>query len=201
MGNKERRRFVWERDKALALLRVRDAIRSSEIDPDIADVVLLINRFEKWYTTSSCSGRIFLIEMPEVFTKKNARILGKWHWKVGVEEVKRVIEGFKGRNLILSVRGPIIHVIARDIWSAKEFLSLAYQAGFNKSGIRYINPERVFIEVRGSEYTDVPVILDGKRTLNESALPTVVKTLNQLLVRSKVKLKRLKDVLLRYKLA
>ena len=42
----------------------------------------IINKSDDYYTSSSCSGRIVLIELPEIGDKKEAKFLGKWHREI-----------------------------------------------------------------------------------------------------------------------
>ncbi len=50
--------------KREALQSLFTAMRDGKVDEDIIDILLLINSIKGIYTTSSCSGRIGIIEEP-----------------------------------------------------------------------------------------------------------------------------------------
>jgi len=56
--------FEEQKDRALERLRLRGA------DEEIVPIISEINIFEGFFTTSSCSGRIVLISIPEIGAKR-----------------------------------------------------------------------------------------------------------------------------------
>jgi len=58
---------VFRKQKLSCLSKI-DLSRKGSIDKAITDVVVFINRFDRYFTTSSCSGRICIYE--EVLLKQ-----------------------------------------------------------------------------------------------------------------------------------
>lgn len=54
----EKRFSQWKKQ----CLNKLDLSKKGSVDEDIAHVVSLLNSFEEFFTTSSCSGRIILID-------------------------------------------------------------------------------------------------------------------------------------------
>ncbi|RLF92142.1 hypothetical protein DRN82_00495, partial [Thermococci archaeon] len=54
----------FERAKKEALMSLEIALRRGEVDEDIIPLLEKINSMENYFTTSSCSGRISVMEMP-----------------------------------------------------------------------------------------------------------------------------------------
>ncbi|RLG31761.1 hypothetical protein DRN97_09000, partial [Methanosarcinales archaeon] len=59
--------FEAQKKKAVERLRIRGA------DEEIAPIINRINNFDDFFTTSSCSGRIVLICLPEIGAKREAK--------------------------------------------------------------------------------------------------------------------------------
>ena len=73
--------FETEKRKALERLDKEGA------DDDIAGLIELLNGFDDYFTTSSCSGRVVLISIPEIGAKEEAEFIAKWHREVSKDEV------------------------------------------------------------------------------------------------------------------
>ena len=57
---------IFEAEKRRALERLHNA----GADDDIAELIELLNGFDDYFTTSSCSGRVILICIPEIGQRK-----------------------------------------------------------------------------------------------------------------------------------
>ncbi len=180
----------WSEAKKRALAMLEDHIKAGRIDDDMLDLLRAINNRTDLFTTSSCSGRIQLYETELPGTKFGLRTVKKWHRPVEVEELV-----LNGDNLWMAMLPPILHVSARDMRSALLFISTARRAGFKRGGINSAKNFKVNIEVQGTERMDVPLILDRRIVVPGDVLPRVVDRANRLLVRSKVRIRRLTEML------
>lgn len=89
--------FEAEKKRAMERLQVGGA------DEEVAGIIERINSVEGFFTTSSCSGRIALICLPEIGAKREAEFIGKWHRLVTTEEVLGAIKTTeKGEIWLLS---------------------------------------------------------------------------------------------------
>ncbi len=182
---------MWSIRRAEALSRLREHIRAGRVDQDIVDLLEVINSLDYAFTTSSCSGRIQLYEAPIPGSKFNMRTLGKWHNPVSPEEVAALI---RGENVWLAVLPPILHVSVR-LGMESHFLRLLRDAGFKRAGIISLSQDEAVVEASGTERMEAPLILEGSPVYREEALPLLVGRANQLLLKSKGRLRRLKEVL------
>jgi len=66
-------------NKKNALQKLKIARSENKVDIDILPVIDILNSSNEYYTTSSCFGRIVLLELPVIGDKKNAKFIGKWH--------------------------------------------------------------------------------------------------------------------------
>ena len=182
---------IFEVEKRRALER----LHKEGADDDIAGLIELLNGFDEYFTTSSCSGRIILICIPEVGAKEEAEFIAKWHRKVGKDEVLKAIGMWKDADdadgeLWLMSQSPILHVSCVSIEKAKQLLSLAIESGFKYSGIKSITMRRVMVEIMSTERMDVPVGKEGVIFCSEPYLDFIVSSANFMLERGKEKLRR-----------
>ena len=181
-------RFEVAKARALARLQRRGA------DEEIAGVLQKINAHADYYTTSSCSGRIALILLPEIGAKREAVFLGKWHGAVEREEVIRVMANapFAEGELWLLAQSPIIHVACRTVEHAVALLRLALDAGFKYSGMKGIARDTgiVVVEMLSTERMDVPLASRTVVLVDEAYVGFIVTKANFMLHRGKDKLNR-----------
>jgi len=104
--------FLRMRERALRALE--KAIQEEKVDEDIIDILDILNKNKNIFTTSSCSGRAVIIEVPYPGAKPGARFLGKWHKRVEKEDVYRSLESARDGFLMFMVHPPIIHAVVRD---------------------------------------------------------------------------------------
>jgi tRNA wybutosine-synthesizing protein 3 len=179
--------FEEQKKKALERLRIMGA------DEEVVEIIGVLNRLDDFYTTSSCSGRVALICIPEIGAKREAEFVGKWHRVVTKEEVSEAIKTPKKGELWLISQSPILHVSCRGLEKAKTLLKVAIESGFKYSGIKAISKDngKVMVEIISTERMDVPLGKDDMFFCGESYMDYIIQKANSTLTRGKVKLKRL----------
>jgi tRNA wybutosine-synthesizing protein 3 len=182
-------RFEEEKKRALGRLQQRGA------DEEVEELLERINRLDDFFTTSSCSGRIVLIWLPEVGAKRDARFIGKWHRPVGKTEVLAAMsDGESSRNgdVWLIAQSPIMHVACKSLEKATMLLRIAIDSGFKYSGIKAIGKDKgkVMVEIMSTERMDVPLASNCRMFYSEAYLDFVVSKANFMLSRGKEKLNR-----------
>ncbi|NAT10493.1 hypothetical protein C4E22_02930 [ANME-1 cluster archaeon AG-394-G06] len=178
--------FEEQKKKALERLRIRGA------DEEVAEIIGVLNRLDNFYTTSSCSGRVALICIPEIGAKREAEFIGKWHRAVTKEEVSEAIKTPKKGEIWLISQSPILHVSCRGLEKAKTLLRIAIESGFKYSGIKAISKDngKVMVEIMSTERMDVPLGKDNEIFCSETYMAYIVQKANFMLTRGKAKLKR-----------
>jgi tRNA wybutosine-synthesizing protein 3 len=179
----------WQEEKDKALQR----LEKNGADEDIKELIEKINGFDAFFTTSSCSGRIALICIPQIGAKREAEFSGKWHRTVNKNELLEAIKG-KGKNkgeIWFITQSPILHVAANNLKNATVLLKVANAAGFKYSGIKAISTEKVMVEICSTERMDIPLGKDGSLFCTQTHLDFILATANFMLLRGKEKLNRL----------
>lgn len=122
-------------------------------------------------------------------------MLAKWHRPIEVYELEAVVEASNEENIWFSVHPPILHVVARDLPSARKLLVTARNNGFKHSGIQGLG-KRIVVEIMSMEKIEAPLRLEGLPIVAVEAYPILVRTANELLLRGKGRLERLWKALL-----
>ncbi|WP_297502064.1 hypothetical protein [Thermococcus sp.] len=181
----------FEEQKAKAMEGLRKALAQNKVDHDIIPLLERINALGNYFTTSSCSGRISVMEMPHFGDKLNSVWLGKWHREVSFEEVLEAIGKHSSGQLWFLVRSPILHVASRTMNDAVKLLNLAIGLGFKYSNIKSVSHKKLLVEIRSTERMDVPLGENGKLWVDERYIRRIVNLANAQVRRFKGKLKRL----------
>jgi tRNA wybutosine-synthesizing protein 3 len=104
--------FLNSKEKALN--KLNKACYENKLDEDIKEIIELINFNKNYFTSSSCAGRIVIIELPRIGDKKRANFLAKWHREIQYGEAIKAIKSGKSGMIWLLAQSPILHVICRS---------------------------------------------------------------------------------------
>ncbi len=214
-------RFDSEKKRTLEDYSV--ALKNQKIDLRIIPILDIINTHKDYYTTSSCSGRIFLLALASPGAKNQSSILDKWHDKVSLNQIKRAIQSWKEyKYLYFLAQSPIFHVISRDLKSAVRLRNLGEKSGFKYSSIRSIKPikhdetvedeskeieidisddldyslnARITVELLSTERLNIPIGVEGKVFIDDKYLEFLVNLANTSISDSNSKLTSLEKIL------
>jgi len=186
MAEKE---FLDAKEKALKSLE--KACNEKKVDEGILPILSLINNFKEYYTSTSCAGRIVLLEIPNIGDKKNAKFLGKWHRLIEPDEIKVAAKKAKKGLLWLLAQSPIIHIGANTNEMADNMVKTAISCGFKNSGVKSIG-KKIIVEVCSTERLDAPIGRDGSLFCDEEYLQLLAEISNEVFEKSKDKLLRFK---------
>ncbi|ASJ13398.1 tRNA(Phe) 7-((3-amino-3-carboxypropyl)-4-demethylwyosine(37)-N(4))-methyltransferase Taw3 [Thermococcus thioreducens] len=176
--------------KREALTSLFRAMREGKVDEDIIDLLLLINSINGIYTTSSCSGRIGIIEEPALGAKPLSRWLIKVHREMTFEEAREALKKAEKGLIFLKSQPPIFHVVAEDIEKAKKLHELGLASGFKYTTFKVIS-KRYLVEINATEYLTAPLGRDGRVLIDDEYLSFALEVGNSMLMRSKGRLPRL----------
>lgn len=168
--------FLQRKNDVLAKL---DKSSKQSWDKKIVALCNKINESEKYYTTSSCAGRIVLMKDED---KKGSGLFVKvWHDKIDFEELKNELGNIEENCIIkFKTEPPIIHIACEDLDSASELLENAKHIGFKRSGINTIS-KNIILELCSTEKLEFPIVKDGEVLVSDEFLEIVVEKANFLL--------------------
>ena len=167
---KEKQDFLSKKDKS----------KKGSIDKDIVKLVGEINNRKDCYTTSSCAGRIVLLEMKSKKKNECSWIFTK-HNKVTFDEIKITLKKYidkKIKNQLWFKQQPlIIHVACKNLDSANKLLGVSGRI-FKHSTIKSITHRKVTVEIVGSERIDT-IIADKNFMVDDDYIKNLIKYANR----------------------
>lgn len=177
-------------------LSMKDNSSIGELDEKISRLCGKLNKMKEYYTTSSCSGRIVLIKQAE--KKQEGLFLFRTHSKIKFKQIKqelnKVIRDNK-RDLIYFRQEPcILHAACASLSSAQKLLDSAKLAGWKNSGIM-ASMNRIVLEMRSTEFIQMPIIFKGEILVDDNFLKILVKEANRKLERTFGKIQKLESLI------
>jgi tRNA wybutosine-synthesizing protein 3 len=184
-------------------LSKKDKSKKGSIDKGMIPLVSIINSKSDFYTTSSCAGRIVLLEMRSKKKNECDWIFAK-HGKVTFNEVNSALNKFSMKNndvkninetkihnsrttakkpnnaikyeVWLKQQPLILHVACRNLDAAKRLLETSRKL-FKKAGIIGLTERKITVEVIGSEHIET-IVMDQNFAADEKYLKELVKHAN-----------------------
>jgi len=188
----KQREFIQNKKQTMQKLKI--AVEEGKVDSDIIPILDIINSYDNYYTSSSCYGRIVLLEIPEIGDKKNARWLGKWHHKINKKDIYESLKKAELGQIWILAQAPIIHIYSNTIQDADNIVKTAISCGFKNSGFKSIS-NNIVIEITSTERLDAPVGLNKKIFCDDDYLSFIVDIANTVFERSTKKLEKFKGKL------
>lgn len=176
--------------KKQAIQNLQSALQQDEVDAIINSLLKKINNLQEYYTTSSCAGRILVLQLPEIGDKKHASFLGRWHRKVTEKEIRDSMLSFMEGQLWLLTQPPIFHIGCKTLSAADILMKIGINSGFKHSGIRSLSGQ-IIVELQSTERMDMPLGKEGEIIVPNSLLSFLIETANTALLRAQKKLIRL----------
>lgn len=168
----------FDNDKKNTLTKLDKSTKGS-IDEPIIPVLDAINSMDDYYTTSSCSGRIMIMEPSK---ERHVDWLYVTHGKITAEDVKKHMT----RSSWLKQTGIILHIACRTLDDADKMLKGIREAGFKRAGL--ISTKKCVIEIIGTESMAAPL-----NNATDDYVAVLVDEANKLMDRTKNSLERLKS--------
>lgn len=177
---KETTSLIFKGIKSNATDALNTAIREKKIDPLMIAFCQFVAKTNHYFTTSTCSGRITLMDLNENETKKENVFYRKWHRKVKKNEVWKAIEEYSGKGNLWLRQDPFVYVIGTDsLEHAKIIFRACQEAGVKRYGIHHFEPEKIIIEIFGTQHMGVPVKIKGKEIVGKESIQEYVKMANR----------------------
>lgn len=172
-------------------LSKKDKSKKGSIDIDILELVKEINSKNDYYTTSSCAGRIVLLEMKSK-KKNDCNWIFAKHDKVTFNEINKTIKQYQNKKnkyeIWFKQQPLILHVASRNLESAKKLLEISRKI-FRRAGIIGITSGKVTIEIIGSEHLET-IVKDKSFVVDDKYLKNLIKYANMNFVENKRKIGR-----------
>lgn len=181
----------FRRWKSQCLSRA-DLSRKGSVDEDVVELVQLLNGREQYFTTSSCAGRIILLDGGingfEV-QKQNCCWLLVTHKPCVKDDVMPALRKATG-DAILKFEPLILHVQCRQLPDAQILHSVAIDSGFRNSGITVGKRGKTMLAIRSTHGLEVPLSHKGKLMVTEEYIDFLLQIANQKMEENKKRIER-----------
>lgn len=185
----------WLRRKEEFRQRVAEDREIGYLDPGIEDVLQRFFERPKSYTTSSCSGRITIVDAERPWTRDGSTVVYRTHDPASLNEVMGVLSKPATHTFWLIAAGPIIHVICYDEEEAYEVLRIARDAGFKHSGILSKTSKGVIVELRTGIRIVAPLKEGNRMLVGEGYVAKLLEYANRAVAEGRERLRRLSRLL------
>jgi tRNA wybutosine-synthesizing protein 3 len=186
--SKKEKEFFEAKEKALHSLEI--ATLTHAVDLDILPLLTVINTSKRYYSSSSCAGRLVLLQIPIIGDKRQAEFIGKWHRPIDIDEFFVSLEKATSGFLWFLAQAPILHVGAKTTNDAEHLMKTAIRCGLKNSGLKSIG-KKIIVEINSTERIDAPIGKDGTLYYDRGYIPILVDLANMVLERSQIKVQRL----------
>lgn len=177
--------MLFDNQKKNCLNKI-DKSKKKTIDKDIKPLIDLLNSSNDYYTTSSCSGRILLIEKKSD-KKQDVRFVFLEHKKADFNAIKSGLKDLPENEVWLKQESIIMHVCCRNLEAAEKLLRIVRDLGIKRAGIINID-KRIILEIIGTEAMETIISRNGKMLVSDDYLKVLFEEANKKLERNKKKI-------------
>ncbi len=182
---------MFQNDKR-SFLSKKDKSRKGSIDEPVKKLVEVINSKDVYFTTSSCSGRILLVQSALNSRKEDVNYVFCSHRIVASEELNAKLDS-EG-DIWLKQENAILHVACRTMEDASSLVNSAKSCGFRRSGITAFG-KKIVVEVCSPDNISVLVVKDKKRLVDLDFIKVTCAEMNKRLVENHRRIVRLEKLL------
>jgi tRNA wybutosine-synthesizing protein 3 len=185
----------WSLRKKYFWRRVWEDYEIGYLDRDLIPLIVLLNMDRDVYTTSSCSGRIVVVDGVVPWIREEASVVFKSHTPATLSDVDFMYRTAPHKSYWLVVTGPILHFSTTSIKKAVGLLKKARTAGFKHSGIIHTSSTRgVFVELVTGIYMTQMIKTRELSIVSQRDIEEVLNIFNKALIEGKQRLQRLYEV-------
>uniref|UniRef100_A0A8D0GR00 tRNA wybutosine-synthesizing protein 3 homolog n=1 Tax=Sphenodon punctatus TaxID=8508 RepID=A0A8D0GR00_SPHPU len=172
-----------------------DGSRKGSVDELIAGIVELLNGQDGFCTTSSCSGRLLLVQALSrdssgfEVQKQNCSWLMVTHQACATEDVVTALQEATD-DAVFKFEPFILHVQCRELKDAQLLHSVAIGSGFRNSGITVSTKGKIMMAVRSTHCLEVPLSQRGKLMVTEDYINFLVQIANRKMEENKKRIDR-----------
>ena len=138
---KERHLELWKKAKA-----------EGKVDERMVPLVEFLFSRSDYFTTTTCSGRILLLNLDSKELKKPDSFFAKWHEIPKFEKIWKALNKESLQDLWFKQESFVMVIGTSSIENAKKIMAICRNNGVKKCGIMALEDGRVLVEIMGSHY-------------------------------------------------
>ena len=155
----------WDHHKRAVLSKADKSFKQS-IDEPIRNIVTLVNASSDFFTTSSCSGRIMLINETDREKRKNgSQFVYVSHDYVETKRASELLQSLKclSGSVYFKLEPLIIHIECRSLQLAISLLNyMKSQDEFKHTSIVSASGKKFIVSIRAVVKMEIPIMYDNR---------------------------------------
>ncbi|MEM0225027.1 MAG: hypothetical protein QXS24_04310 [Desulfurococcaceae archaeon] len=184
--------YTWKTRKQRSWRRIWEDLEIGYLDRDLLPLLILMNRDEEIFTTSSCSGRITVMDSEFPWDRDETNIIFKSHIPVELNDLNFIFKYSPYKKIWIIVNGPIIHFYSSSTRKASRILNAARRIGFKHSGIIHATKTKgFFVELITGIYLTQLIRTRDNIIISIDNMKDLLTTFNSALIEGKNRLQRL----------
>ncbi len=185
----------WNERKKLFIKRIYEDLDIGYLDRRILGLLKVINARKKSYTTSSCSGRVVVLDSHYPWERDEDNVVFKSHDLIDSSVLKKALEIKPLRRFWIQATGPILHIMTLDEAEALELIRIARMAGFKHSGVMGCSDKGWLVELVSGVQVTIPFKDNESIYIETENLDELVRLLNGMLEEGWNRITRLERLL------
>ncbi len=148
----------------------KKALAGGKVDKRMQGLIEGVFSKPDCFTTTTCSGRIVLLQLNEKEDKRENNFFAKWHENPGIEEVWEKVGENKKENLWFKQEPFVMVIGTKTIENARRVMSIARNHGVKKVGLMSFSPEKYLVEINGTHFMSLLAKRKGKLLVSREML-------------------------------
>ena len=182
----KRFRMIKERHKGT----FEKALGEGKVDPQMKSLCRFVAGTMDYFTSSCCSGRIMLIDLPKGEDKLGSRFHRKWHRTVAFNELWVGLNDESQGEVWFKQEPFILHIGCPDLERAQKVLQAMKKTGLKRGGIMFAAEGKWMLELMGTQNLAVPVKKGAKVLIERDYLKHLLQRANEKLKKNYALLKK-----------
>ena len=180
---------VFDEKKIIALTKLEEAIIENKVDVEVLELIHTVNKFDQYYTTSSCAGRFVLLSKDSFRGKYTSHFVYKTHSPpLNKFEIQNAMVQPFDSYLYINVEPPTFHIACKTLEDAINLHQLAIDSGIGYSMFKTIK-KSIVVEIRGTGMLSIPVGFENKIFISDEYLDYIIKLSTEILLSEQTRLK------------
>ncbi len=182
--------------KKEALKKYENAKSQNLVDSLMIPLCDKIFQKKNFFTTSSCAGRIALMNVEDIGIKEPGAFYRKWHRKVSFKELLEALKNNTSREIWFKLDPLILHIATNTLDNVSLLLKILHSAGFKRFGMINYKPGKFVVEFQGNESMSLPIKKEDSLLVSEEYLSFILEKANKKLEKNYSLLEKTSKLLL-----
>ncbi len=181
--------------KKEAMRKYSEAKEKNLVDELMIPICESIFKKEHFFTTSSCSGRISLMNVEDIGIKEPKAFYRKWHRTITFQELLQSLKEKTEREIWFKLDPLILHIATDTQENSNLLLEILHKSGLKRFGVINSKPGKYVVEFQGNESISLPIKKENNLLVQEDYLQFITEKANKKLEKNFQLLEKLSKTL------